>query len=67
MPAMRPESVPSVVLPSTERVPVAVMLEAVSELLKKPLPATERVAKGEVVPMPSIPFAVGVLDVAEPE
>ncbi len=42
----------------TERVPVAVMFEAVRFPLKKPLPATARVVKGEVVPMPTLPALV---------
>ncbi len=45
----------SVVLPVTDSVPVAVMLLAVRLPLKNPLPATESVAKGEVVPMPTLP------------
>src|ERR1700674_4498714 len=39
----------SVVLPDTLSVPVAVRFP-----LKKPLPATESVAKGELVPMPML-------------
>ena len=41
-----------VVLPATERVPVAVRFAEVRLPLKKPLPATESIAKGEVVPIP---------------
>src|SRR5665213_749076 len=41
--------------PETANVPVAVMFEAVRVPLKKPLPATERRANGEVVPMPTLP------------
>ena len=55
----RPVSeVARVVCPVTFNVPVAVMLEAVRFALKKPLPATERRAKGEVVPIPKLPESV---------
>ena len=44
--------------PATERVPVAVMLEAVRPSLKNPAPATESLAKGVVVPMPTLPVSI---------
>jgi len=44
-----------VVAPETVSVPVAVMFAAVRLPLKNPFPATERVANGEVVPMPMLP------------
>ena len=42
--------------PVTDSVPVAVKLEPVILPLKNPLPATLSVAKGEVVPMPTLPI-----------
>jgi hypothetical protein len=44
---------PRVPSPVTESVPVAVRLAAVRLSLKYPLPATESLVKGEVVPMPT--------------
>lgn len=44
-----------VVEPITERVPVAVIFDAVTLPLKNPLPATDSVANGEVVPIPTLP------------
>src|SRR5665213_3526797 len=52
------------VSPATERVPVAVMLVAVRFPEKYPVPATERVVKGEVVPIPTLPFADTLKSVA---
>ncbi len=44
--------------PKAFKVPVAVIFEAVKSSLKNPEPATESLAKGEVVPIPTIPPSV---------
>lgn len=49
---------PTVVNPENVAVPVAVMFVAVRLPVKNPLPETESLANGEVVPTPTFPDAV---------
>ena len=48
------EALVSVVRPATESVPVAVMFEPMMFSFAKMFPATESLANGEVVPMPTL-------------
>ena len=50
------EAFPKVVRPVTFKVPVADIFEAVRFSLKNPLPATESLTKGLVVPIPTFPI-----------
>src|SRR3989344_2621918 len=59
------EAFTNVVRPVTDSVPVAVRFAEVRLPLKKPLPATERSANGEVVPIPTFPvLEMNMVDVA---
>jgi hypothetical protein len=51
---------PVVVVAVTDSVPVAAILAPVILPVNKPLPATERAFKGEVVPIPTFPAKVDI-------